>query len=142
VKARVVCCNKANAFDLMGIFMSRESHAPRQLTVSLELVYLLDWLCSQGKEQLQALVAQAVRERLAKDLEQITDKDYLSMSGRLHEVVTSFVALLEQTLDEELEKIVLSEEVSSRLLSRRRLEQDLLVRFLKHWDPSKNEPIN
>ena len=85
-----------------------------QLSLSFELICLLDWLLKHEKESLKKLITQAVdRDLLAKLSE---TKDHLTMSNRLHQRVIEFVVFLEDELLKELSKGALKSDESMSTL--------------------------
>ena len=71
-----------------------------QLSLSFELICLLDWLLKNKTESLKRLITQAVNQDL---LENLGDAgDHLVMNNRLHQRVIEFVVFLEDELLKEL----------------------------------------
>ena len=57
----------------------------QQLSLSLELVLLLDWLLKNRKDTLHLLVKEAIEKDLAKRLNTISDGEYIKLQVDLVE---------------------------------------------------------
>lgn len=76
-----------------------------QLSLSFELICLMDWLLKNKGSKLKDLVKEAVDKQLADSLEKMSEHDYVKMASRMHDVVIDFVIFLEDMLIEELEGV-------------------------------------
>ncbi|MBU1008271.1 hypothetical protein KKA53_04305 [Candidatus Dependentiae bacterium] len=76
-----------------------------QLSLSLELILLLDWFLKHGKKQLRSLVKEAAKKNLANELEDISDRDYVRMLDGLQNTVADFVVFLEDSLLDSLDEV-------------------------------------
>ena len=99
----------------------------QQLSVSFELICLLDWLCNESREDLQKLVKKAINNGLGETLENMSEEDYLELLSRMQEIVVDFTNILEESME---------------LGSKEEIEKDFLRRFLRNWKPPSNESVN
>lgn len=76
-----------------------------QISLSIELVCLLNWLLKNEKNLLHSLVKQAVERGLLSDLQQIDVSEQLQSPEFLYTTLTDFLDLLEQALIKNLETI-------------------------------------
>jgi len=75
----------------------------QNLTLSLELIYLMGWLMKNKQKELRSLVEMAMEEVLANQLEDISPLDQTTMAEQLHETLLDFLIFLEDALNESLE---------------------------------------
>ncbi len=75
------------------------------LSLSFELIYLIDWLLKNDKQKLTTLIQQAVSHGLAQDLKRINPNDYLKVSEELYSTILDFLVFLEDTLAENLKDL-------------------------------------
>lgn len=139
-----------------------------QLSLSLELILLLDWFLKNGKKQLRFLVKKAAEKDLARDLENISDHDYVQMLDSLQDTVASFVVFLEDALLDCLEEIdadvgaslsvcsqldshaldtrtlwlSLQQTRKKRALPEQEVKQEFFKQLLKNWKPGTGEVVN
>jgi len=143
----------------------------QNLSVSLELIYLMGWLLRHKRGALKALVEGAIDEGLATQLEHIDPLDQTTMAEQLHETLLEFLLFLEDSLHDSLEPEELSntealftpmvntidtESLDAQTLwaSIRQAKQQmaqgekpeaktaLLKSLLKNWQPDSQEPVN
>jgi hypothetical protein len=99
----------------------------QQLSVSFELICLLDWLCNESKGDLQKLVEKVMSEGLEHRLNKMSEQDYLEVLSRMQEVVINFTNILEDSME---------------LGSKEEIGEEFLKRFLRNWRPPSNEAVN
>jgi hypothetical protein len=136
----------------------------QQLSLSLELICLLEWLIKHGKEELRHVVQSALRDGFNKNLSTMKEEDYLPMVEQLYEIVMSFVLMLEEILGEESNKELVRsvnyERAALPLMERRHpdvkrvwshdkimgraksVKKDVFKELLEDWTPPGNEPVN
>jgi len=165
------CCRNLGIIKahllLVIVFEKKACIMGHQLSLSLELILLLDWFLKHGKDRLRLLVNEALKSELATNLESINDRDYVKMLDELHDTVFDFIIFLEDTMVDGLDELDLIsglEGVSSRRkkmaldtktlllnvqqakrqcnLPNQETEQELFKKLLEAWDPATNEPVN
>ena len=145
--------------------------AENQLTVSYELLYLMEWLLENEPEKLKALITNALEAGLAHDMQKaLKVKTY--DTEKLHYNLVDFLALMETLLYEALSEQVMKKAVQKKLLPALdhidsnacdketvawSLEQAtekidlhpekspreiLFKELLKYWKPSKNSMLH
>lgn len=136
------------------------------LSLSFELVYLLNWLLKHKKPALIKLVQQAVKDGFTHDLfQEYAHIDDLEHAEELYEGMIQFLVLLEnhvlKNLDNAIEPVpqVVNGEILDASLQQARIElarakgvqEDqpvqadeilLFKQLLEQWKPAKNEPLN
>ena len=73
------------------------------LSLSFELICLMGWLLKNEKTTLNALVKQAIKNGLAKDLSEINPEEYAKISGQLYTTILDFLVYLEEALAHNLD---------------------------------------
>lgn len=109
-----------------------------QLSLSFELICLLDWLINEGEDELKKIIVQAVKNDFLKKIDDFNDQDYELMAENLHEVVMKFAVFLEDALFEELAQEAKKTQGSNRKISKgnpqKLLAQNLYKDFEKKLD--------
>ena len=151
------------------------------LSLSFELICLMNWLLKNEKHLLNNIIKQALANGLDNSLRTISQKEYQQDSEQLYNTILEFLILLEDLLAHNLQTIKLDskteeaifpalrkmdannldlnalrvsmQETKSALskkefknISQSEYSQQATLRlfqqFLKHWKPTKNEPLN
>lgn len=78
---------------------------PTSFSLSLELIYLMNWLLKNEKTHIKKLVGKAIENGFLNELEQIENYDNASVDiNFLHNTILDFLIFLENTLLEKLNK--------------------------------------
>jgi hypothetical protein len=85
------------------------------LSLSLELVYLINWLLKNDVSTLNNIILNAIKNGLAKDLEEIEHKDLENLPNDLYYSFFKFIRLLEDLLQNNLENLYLEEKSEGNL---------------------------
>ena len=85
------------------------------LSLSLELICLMDWIVKNQKNELNLLVKHAVENGFVGELEKLDNPNY-SKADHLYNSVIEFLTLLEKYLIQNLEKFELSENQTSEII--------------------------
>lgn len=72
-------------------------------TLSIELIYLLEWLLKHEESRLRVLIKKALHDGLAQQVAMHSDTDNAAIADELQDVFLEFLSFLETTLLEELE---------------------------------------
>lgn len=133
-----------------------------QLSMSFELICLLDWLLKNKKDSLRKLIQEAVAADFIVSLE---GEKNVNLAERLHETVTDFIFAFEDILLAELSQglqdsrasevggydLVDEETLTLRLQQVRNnannkrdqaVERELVRRLLRRWKPTSSDPVN
>lgn len=86
-----------------------------QLTLSYELLYLLQWLIEQDQETVKAFIEEAVRRKQAFEREQ-KESVYFAHDDELQQTLVDFFAMLDTFLYEALEVESVNKAVQKNLL--------------------------
>ena len=76
-----------------------------QLSLSLELILLLNWFLKHGKDRLRGFIKEALDGELSQSLENISDRDYIKKLDQLHDTVLDFIIFLEDALLDGLDEV-------------------------------------
>ena len=98
-----------------------------QISLSLELIYLMDWLLKYRAGRLRLLVREAVENGVSLGVHEMSDREYAQELDQLNEVAVKFIFSLEDMLVKELKKDS---------------NKEMFVPILERWEPTNNEPIN
>ncbi len=71
-----------------------------QLTISYELLYLMQWLLENEPERLKKLIVQALHKGLKEEMQKAAKDNVLTTNEDLHYSVVDFLTLLESLLQE------------------------------------------
>jgi|SaaInlLV_10m_DNA_2_1039722.scaffolds.fasta_scaffold06969_4 hypothetical protein len=82
-----------------------------QLSLSFELICLMDWLVKNGQKDVTNLVKGAIKKGFEKELDKISDADYSKMDDYLNNTVLEFVFMLEDILIKEIEGVSVKESI-------------------------------
>lgn len=102
-------CVEEQLIKVKRIFMGTD------LSLSLELICLMDWVVKNQKNQLNLLVKHAVENGFVRELEKIDGNDHSNVD-RLYNSVIEFLTLLERYLIQNLEKYELSENQTNEII--------------------------
>jgi len=76
-----------------------------QLSLSFELICLMDWIIKNGREKFQLIVKDAINSGIVDNLDLFFQQDPEKVSENLYNTVLDFVVFLEDVLGKELDKI-------------------------------------
>ncbi|MBD3231219.1 hypothetical protein GF322_01000 [Candidatus Dependentiae bacterium] len=141
------------------------------LSLSLELIYLMNWLLKNDKNKLKKIIEESIKSGLAQEIDQIDNfnNDFENLDS-IHNSILDFLFFMEDTLLEALEKKdsdfiekeklkptiqkINSQKIDLKTLwmsiqqtkikntSKKDLKKLLLSELIKNWRPKKNEPVN
>ena len=94
------------------------------LSLSLELIYLMEWLLKNDKQFLNAMAKHAIKNGLLQDLKHINIESYLQNPESLYTTVLDFLVFLENALTKNLEKTSLDSKT-----------EDVIFPTIKKIDP-------
>ena len=98
-----------------------------QISLSLELIYLMDWLLKYRAGRLRLLVREAVENGVSLGVHEMSDREYAQELDQLNEVAVKFMFSIEDMLVKELKKDG---------------NKEMFAPLLERWEPTNNEPIN
>ncbi|MCK4517735.1 hypothetical protein KAT92_03100 [Candidatus Babeliales bacterium] len=98
-----------------------------QISLSLELIYLMDWLLKYRAGKLRLLVQEAVENGVALGVPNLSDGEYAQELDQLNDVAIKFIFSLEDMLIKELKKDG---------------NRERFAPLLERWEPTNNEPVN
>ncbi len=143
-----------------------------QLTISYELLYLMQWLLENEPDRLKKLIVQALQKGLKEEMQEASKNENLTTTEDLQYSVVDFLSLLENLLHEAINEYTLKkiterklmpalsqidntvcdtstvqlgiEKASSRLeLNPQENPQEVLFKeLLKCWKPRKKAAVN
>ena len=143
-----------------------------QLTISYELLYLMQWLLENEPERLKKIIVQALHKGLKEEIQEASKNKNLTTNEDLHYSVVDFLSLLENLLQEAINEQTLKklteknllpaltqidntvcdtttiqssmEKASSRLENHpeKNPQEVLFKELLKCWKPNKKSAIN
>jgi hypothetical protein len=143
-----------------------------QLTISYELLYLMQWLLENEPERLKKLIVQALHKGLKEEMQQALKNKALATNEELQYSVVDFLTLLESLLQEAINEQALKtiaekklmpaldhidgnicnssmvqssiEKASNRLEShpQENPQEILFKELLKNWKPDKKAKLN
>lgn len=140
-------------------------------SLSLELIYLMNWLLKNKQDQLQQIIDDSIKEGLGQEIDAIEDlEEETGDIDYLHNSILDFLFFLEDNLLESLEakdfdfiakerlkptlqkinpqKIDLQtlwlsiQQAKIKNKPKKDLKKILLSELIKNWSPKDNEPIN
>jgi hypothetical protein len=138
------------------------------LSLSLELLLLIDWLLKNESTKLKMLVEDALKNGFLDEIDNIEtiEKDSTQLND-LHAVIIEFLMLMEDLLLETLEEKELDYKAKEKLNAtiqkinpanldlravwhslqqtknqKADMKQTFFTQLLKNWKPKHNEPIN
>ena len=139
------------------------------LSLSLELLLLIDWLLKNDETKLKALIEDAIRNGFLDELDQVDtlEKNPTELND-LHSAIIEFLMLMEDLLLETLEEKELDYKTKEKLdatlqkinpannldiraawqsiqktkTQKSDTQQMLFTQMLKNWKPKHNEPVN
>jgi hypothetical protein len=138
------------------------------LSLSLELLLLIDWLLKNEPTKLKVLVEDALRDGFLDELDNVeTVEKNPTQLNDLHSAIIEFLMLLEDLLLETLEEKELSYKIKDKLDAtlqkinptsidvkavwhslqqaknqKADMKKTFFTQLLKNWKPKHNEPIN
>ena len=86
-----------------------------QLTISFEIICLMEWLLNHKKEALAQLVKDAVASGVGNEIGSVRDLDSMDMTEHLYDTVFDFVVGLEDLLIVELETEVAGKRMREKM---------------------------
>ncbi|MFA5306135.1 MAG: hypothetical protein WC365_01660 [Candidatus Babeliales bacterium] len=86
-----------------------------QISLSLELVYLINWMLTHQRSQLNALVKQAIKKGFIEELATIDEAETQS-TDFLYATLTDFLDYLEKNLIKQLETVTVSQETKDNVV--------------------------
>lgn len=143
-----------------------------QLTISYELLYLMQWLLENEPERLKKLIVQALHKGLKEEMQKAAKENITTTNEDLHYSVVDFLTLLESLLQEAISEQTLKAVNEKKLMpaldhidakecdsdmvqssvekASHRFEnhpqenpQELLFKeLLKNWKPDKKSAVN
>ncbi len=143
-----------------------------QLTISYELLYLMQWLLENEPERLKKLIVQALHKGLKEEMQKAIKNKALTTNEELQYSVVDFLTLLESLLQEAINEQALKNIAEKKLMpaldhidgnicnssivqssiekASNRLEshpqenpQEILFKeLLKNWKPDKKAKLN
>ncbi|MFC1894831.1 hypothetical protein ACFLYH_02685 [Candidatus Dependentiae bacterium] len=141
-------------------------------SLSLELIFLMNWLLKNNKIKLKNLISEAIKQGLLEELELIDEnEENLNDTTFLHNTILDFLLFLEDSLLETLEQKNINfdlkekfkstlQKINSQSMDRKTIwlsmnqtkiknksnndevKNALLNQLIKNWKPKDNEPIN
>lgn len=140
-------------------------------SLSLELIYLMNWLLKKDRTKVKTLVKEALESGLLKEIEKIEiDQEEIVDTNYLHDSILEFLIFLEDALLKQLEKkdledtstekfIPTIQKISPRSIDLRTLwvsmqqakniqienkdlNSNLYSQLIKNWKPKKSDLIN
>jgi hypothetical protein len=84
-------------------------HMAAQISLSLELVYLINWMLTHQRTQVSVLVKQAVKQGFVEELSALEEVGNAQSADFLHATLTDFLDFLEKNLVKQLETVSLSD---------------------------------
>jgi hypothetical protein len=87
-----------------------------QISLSLELVYLINWMLTHQRSQLSALIKQAVAQGLLEELSALDEVETTQSADFLYATLTNFLDFLEKNLVKQLETINVKQEAQDIVL--------------------------
>jgi hypothetical protein len=83
-------------------------HMTTQISLSIELVYLINWMLTHQRAQVSALVKQAVKQGFIEELSTLEEVDNPQSADFLYATLTNFLDFLEKNLVKQLESVNIS----------------------------------
>ena len=141
---------------------------PTSLSLSLELLLLIDWILKNEPTKLKLLIEDALQNGFLDEIDQIEDieKDSTQVND-LHSAIIDFLMLMEdlllETLEEKDSDIKAKEKLDATLQKinpasmdfktvwhslqqnkdkKADVEKTIFTQLLKNWKPKVNEPVN
>ena len=140
-------------------------------SLSLELIYLMNWLLKNEKHKLKKIIDESIKSGLGQEIDQIEDlEEETGDIDYLHNSILDFLFFLEDNLLESLEtkdfdfiakerlkptlQKINSQKIDLKTLwlsiqqakikstRKKDLKKTLLSQLIKNWSPKDNEPIN
>jgi hypothetical protein len=87
-----------------------------QISLSLELVYLINWMLTHQRAQLSAIVQQAVKQGLVEELSTLEEVEHTQSADFLYATLTNFLDFLEKNLIKQLETINVGSDVKDAIV--------------------------
>ncbi len=87
-----------------------------QISLSLELVYLINWMLTHQRSQLNALVKQAIKQGFIEELATIDEAENIQSADFLYATLTDFLDYLEKNLIKQLETISVNQEAKDSVM--------------------------
>lgn len=86
------------------------------VSLSFELILLLDWLLKHDKEQLNNLVKHALENGFMQEIEKVTPESYPHLSDQFYNSILEFLLFFEQALLQNLVAINVDEATNNAIL--------------------------
>ncbi|MFH1643698.1 MAG: hypothetical protein ABIA74_00795 [bacterium] len=86
------------------------------LSLSLELIVLMDWLLKKGDKEFEKIIDFALKNGFVQELQTIDENKYLEIAEILPNVILDFLFTLEDILFELLEKSNLDQDSKAKLI--------------------------
>ena len=140
-------------------------------SLSLELIYLMNWLLKNEKHKLKKIIDESIKSGLWQEIDQIENlEEETGDIDYLHNSILDFLFFLEDNLLESLEtedfdfiakerlkptlQKINSQKIDLKTLwlsiqqakikstRKKDLKKTLLSQLIKNWSPTDNEPVN
>ena len=86
------------------------------LSLSFELIYLMDWLLKNEKKMLNALIKHAIKKGLAHDIKKLDSTDVNDVSEKLYDTILDFLLYFEDSLAKNLDTVQLDTKTEDAIL--------------------------
>ena len=86
------------------------------LSLSFELVFLMNWLLKNEKAMLGDLIKHAIKHGFDKDVKQLESIDFSQISDQFYYTILDFLLFLEEALEKDLKKEKLDKQAEKAIL--------------------------